>query len=99
MSEETTPQPRSRGMQLAELLALPVAIDLDTANRALLLGRTKGFQLAKAGDYPVPVMRVGKTYRVSRAELLRILGIEPGNSETAAGATAAVSSEHRTNAA
>ncbi len=80
-------------MQLAELLALPVVFDLETANRALLLGRTKGFQLAKSGEYPVPVMRVGKAYRVSRAELLRALSINPEISDAAAGATAAASSE------
>lgn len=68
-----------RGMQLAELLALPVAFDLDTSNRALRLGRTKGFDLAKRGEYPVRVMRVGCTYRVSRADLLRALGIDPNN--------------------
>ncbi|MFD6474418.1 integrase [Streptomyces anulatus] len=80
-------------MQLPELLALPVAVDLNTANRALLLGRTKGFQLAKNGDYPVPLMRVGKTYRVSRAELLRALAIDPKTSEAAAAVTATASSE------
>ncbi|MEU6702567.1 hypothetical protein [Streptomyces wuyuanensis] len=89
----------TRGMQLAELLALPVVIDLDTANRALLLGRTKGFQLAKTGEYPVPLMRVGRSYRVSRAELLRALSITPQNSDAAAGATATASSEHTTQAA
>lgn len=83
-------------MQLPELLALPVAVDLSTANRALLLGRTKGFQLAKTGDYPVPLIRVGKTYRVSRAELLRALAIDPTNSEAAAEATAAASTEPTT---
>lgn len=65
-----------RGMQLNELLALPVAVDLDTSNRALLMGRTKGFQLAKQGEYPVPVTRVGRTYRVNRADLLRALGVD-----------------------
>lgn len=68
-----------RGMQLGELLALPVAFDLDTSNRALQLGRTKGFDLAKRGEYPVPLMRVGRTYRVTRADLLRALGIDPNN--------------------
>lgn len=69
----------ARGMQLSELLALPVAFDLETSNRALQLGRTKGFELAKRGEYPCRVMRVGRTYRVSRADLLRTLGIDPHN--------------------
>lgn len=79
MSTQTTEAPAARGMQLAELLALPVAFDLDTSNRALLLGRTKGFDLAKRGEYPVRVMRVGRTYRVTRADLLRALGIDPNS--------------------
>lgn len=75
-STETTIR---RGMQLDELLALPVAFDLETANRALLMGRTKGFDLAKRGEYPVPVRRDGRTYRVNRADLLRELGIGPNS--------------------
>ncbi|MEV6546393.1 hypothetical protein [Streptomyces sp. NPDC051665] len=71
-----------RGMQLAELLALPVAFDLDTSNRALQLGRTKGFGLAKRGEYPIRLMRVGRTYRVTRADLLRALGIDPNDDGT-----------------
>jgi len=77
MTAQTTERPAERGMQLSELLALPVAFDLETSNRALLLGRTKGFDLAKRGEYPVRIMRVGRTYRVTRADLLRALGIDP----------------------
>ncbi|UTO68048.1 hypothetical protein LIV37_23630 [Streptomyces rapamycinicus NRRL 5491] len=66
-------------MQMEELLALPVAFGLDTSNRALQLGRTKGFDLAKRGEYPVRVLRVGRTYRVTRADLLRTLGVDPNS--------------------
>jgi hypothetical protein len=77
MTAQAAERTTERGMQLAELLALPVAFDLETANRALLLGRTKGFSLARRGEYPTRVMRVGSTYRVMRADLLRTLGIDP----------------------
>jgi hypothetical protein len=70
-------QTATRGMQLGELLALPVAFDLETSNRALQLGRTKGFDLAKRGEYPIRILRVGRAYRVTRADLLRALGIDP----------------------
>lgn len=66
-----------RGMQLEELLALPVMFNLDTSNRAFGLGRTKGFALARTGQYPCPIKRIGAEYRVSRADLLRELGIDP----------------------
>lgn len=66
----------ARGMTRDELLALPVAVDLDTANRALTIGRSTGYQLAKRGEYPVRVLRLGNAYRVVTAELHRLLGIE-----------------------
>lgn len=64
-------------MSVAELLALPPAIDLPTAGRAWGFGRTKAHELARAGDFPCPVLRVGHAYRVTRADLLRSLGIQP----------------------
>ncbi|WWR48894.1 hypothetical protein V1460_02170 [Streptomyces sp. SCSIO 30461] len=65
----------SKGMSREELLALPVAVDLDTGNRALGLGRSKGYELAKRGEYPCKVLRLGKAYRVVTADLLNLLGL------------------------
>lgn len=96
MTAETVSE-AERGMQLDELLALPVAFDLDTSNRALSIGRTKGFQLAKAGEYPCRVMRIGRAYRVSRADLLRALNITP-NSDGAGAATPTPLAEQHTSA-
>jgi hypothetical protein len=64
-----------KGMSREELLALPVAVDLDTSNRALGLGRSKGYELAKRGAYPCKVLRLGNAYRVVTAELLELLGL------------------------
>lgn len=66
----------AQGMSLRELMALPVSVTLDDANRALNLGRAKGYAMAKSGTYPVRVLRLGRAYRVPRADLLRVLGIE-----------------------
>ncbi|MEW1655987.1 hypothetical protein [Streptomyces sp. NPDC093707] len=65
----------SHGMTREELLALPAAIDLNTGNRALGLGRSKGYALAKQGQYPCKVLRLGKAYRVVTADLLGLLGL------------------------
>ena len=65
-----------RGLTSDELLALPAAIDLDTANRALMIGRSTGYGLAKQGKYPVRVLRLGNAYRVVTADLLKLLGLE-----------------------
>jgi hypothetical protein len=70
---ETAEQPK--GMTRDELLALPAAVDLDTGNRALGLGRSKGYELAKRGQYPCKVLRLGKAYRVVTADLLNLLGL------------------------
>ena len=50
------------GMSMAELQELPVSFDLVTAGRAFRIGRTKAHQLARAGDFPCPVLRVGQAY-------------------------------------
>ncbi|KIE22836.1 hypothetical protein LK08_33165 [Streptomyces sp. MUSC 125] len=64
-----------KGMTREELLALPATVDLDTGNRALGLGRSKGYELAKRGQYPCKVLRLGKAYRVVTADLLNLLGL------------------------
>jgi excisionase family DNA binding protein len=64
-------------MTVAELLALPVVVDITTAARALGLGRSTGYELARRGEFPCRVLRVGSSYRVPTAELLRVLGITP----------------------
>jgi excisionase family DNA binding protein len=48
-----------------------------TAARILGIGRTKAYELARRGEFPCLVIRVGDLYRVSTAELLRLLGISP----------------------
>jgi hypothetical protein len=64
------------GMTQAELDALPVAFDLLLACRALGIGRSLGYDLAKRGEFPCRVLTVGKSYRVTRADLLRSLGVD-----------------------
>ena len=64
---------RSSGI-LDDLLDGPPVVTLETANRALLLGRSAGFDLAKRGVYPCPVFRAGNGYRVATIELCALLG-------------------------
>lgn len=66
-----------RGMTEAEVLALPAAVDLATAGRALGIGRTKAFELAREGQFPVKVLQVGQKFRVPRTALLEYLDIDP----------------------
>jgi hypothetical protein len=64
-------------LSAAELRDLPTAVDIVTAGRAFGIGRTKSHELARAGQFPVPVLRLGSSYRVTRAALLRALGESP----------------------
>jgi len=64
-------------MTREELLRLPAITDLVTAGRALGIGRTRAFELARRGAFPVPVLRVGVTWRVPTAPLLYLLGLTP----------------------
>lgn len=59
-----------------EVLALPVSIDLVTAGRCFGMGRTKAHELARKGEFPCKVLRLGVQYRVMRADLLRVLGLD-----------------------
>lgn len=61
-------------MTRAELLALPVSVDVVIAGRACGMGRTLAYDLAKRGEFPIRVLRLGNRYRVARADLLRYLG-------------------------
>lgn len=72
-------------LSLADLDALPAVVDVVTAGRALGLGRTKSYELARAGQFPCRLIRVGKTYLVPTAELLTLLGLTPqrGGTDTA----------------
>ncbi|MFP8904812.1 helix-turn-helix domain-containing protein [Streptomyces atacamensis] len=71
-------------MTADDVLALPAAVDIPTAGRALNLGRTLAYDLAKRGEFPCKVLRIGNAYRVRRADLLDLLGIEQATPARAA---------------
>jgi hypothetical protein len=76
MAHEMTP---------AELAALPVSVDLETAGRAFGMGRTKAHELARQQEFPCRVLRVGKKYRVPRSALFEALGLDPTGAGSPAG--------------
>lgn len=59
-----------------EIREWPVTVDLPTAGRAFGLHRAKSYELAKRGEFPCPTVKLGHRYKVTRAALLRALGIE-----------------------
>jgi excisionase family DNA binding protein len=73
----TAMRPDRDAMTRAELLALPAVISITTAARALGLGRSTAYDLARRGSFPCRILHIGSSYRVPTAELLRVLGIDP----------------------
>lgn len=63
-------------MTANELRALPAAVDIVTAGRVLGLSRNTAYGLARRGEFPAPVLRVGQRWRVPTAGLLDLLGVD-----------------------
>lgn len=66
------------------MASLPPAIRLTDANELLSLSRTTGYRLARTGQYPCAVLRVGSEYRVRKHELQRFLQVRDLPAEVAA---------------
>lgn len=63
------------GMSDADLRALPPVFPLALAAEPLDLSRSAIYALAKSGDLPIPVLRVGSRMKVRRCDLLAFLGV------------------------
>jgi hypothetical protein len=63
-----------RPVSIAQLRAT-ATVDLMTAARALGIGRTKAYELARHDEFPCPVIRVGEMYRIPTPGLLELLGV------------------------
>ncbi len=66
-------------MSREDLLKLrtKTVVGVEEAGRALGISRQPAYNQAKAGTFPVPVLRVGHSYRVPTGPLLRYLGVDP----------------------
>jgi len=60
-----------------ELLSLPAVIDLRTAAEVLGVGHSSAYELVRTGQWPTPVLRLGRLIRVPTAPLLALVGVEP----------------------
>jgi predicted DNA-binding transcriptional regulator AlpA len=65
-----------KGFSREEILALDAAVDIPTAGRCFKMGKSTAYDLARRGQFPVPVLPLGKSFRVTRASILAYLGIE-----------------------
>ncbi|MFC8002949.1 hypothetical protein ACFUCH_03775 [Streptomyces olivaceus] len=58
--------------QVAALPAMPTALE---AFAALNVGQTLGYQMVRDGEFPIEVLRFGRSFRVRKADLLTYLGL------------------------
>lgn len=60
-----------------ELLSAGPTVPLwPTAGQALGISRSHAYTLARSGQFPVKVLKLGASYRCITADLLSLLGIE-----------------------
>jgi hypothetical protein len=57
-----------------QLKALPPVVSAEVAFAALGVGRSLGYHLIKNGQFPVPVLRLGRIIKIPTAPLLELLG-------------------------
>jgi hypothetical protein len=55
---------------------LGVTTDVETAGAVLGIGRSKAYEMAKADQFPVRVVHIGRRYVVPVAAILQLLGAE-----------------------
>ena len=60
---------------LAQAAKLPASLSLIEAAALLGIGRTHAYNLEAAGQFPVPVLHLGRVIRVPTAPLLELLGL------------------------
>jgi hypothetical protein len=65
-----------RAWTVQAVKALGVTTDVETAGAILGVGRTKAYELAKSGEFPVKIIRVGRRYLVPTPALLQLLGAQ-----------------------
>jgi len=56
--------------------ALGMTTDVEIAGEILGIGRTKAYEMAKNGEFPAKVLRIGRRYKVSIPALLKLLDVD-----------------------
>jgi Helix-turn-helix domain len=70
---------------LGDLADLPTTLSVEAAGRLLGCGRSLAYELVQRGEFPCPVLRLGRRYVVPTAGLLRALGIADPDTDSQVG--------------
>jgi hypothetical protein len=81
-----TTQNRGEVWTIDAVRKLPATVDIETAGAVLGIGRSKSYELAKAGEFPVKVLHIGRRYLVPTNLILKLLGIDGNESDRQAAA-------------
>jgi hypothetical protein len=74
--------------------ALGAITDLPTAGAIFGLGRAMSYELARTGQFPVPIIRVGARYKVPVAGILTTLGLPATSGDLTSPAKRSVDHHH-----
>jgi hypothetical protein len=73
MSSDTH-ESRSQAWTIEAIRGLGATTDVETAGAILGIGRSKSYELARSGEFPVRIVRIGRRYLVSIPSILDLLG-------------------------
>ena len=66
----------SRQMTVATAQRVPPVVDVPTAAAMLGIGRTAAYELIRLGQWPTPVLRLGKLIRIPSAPILELIRVQ-----------------------
>jgi predicted DNA-binding transcriptional regulator AlpA len=61
-------------MRREELIDLPPVVDVPTAGQVLGIGRSCAYELVRSGQWPTPVLHLGRLIRIPTAPLIALVG-------------------------
>ena len=75
----TAPEAATRSTKgvwtIEAIRALGATTDVQTAGAILGIGRTKAYEMVREGNFPVPVLRLGRRIVVPLSTILTLLGV------------------------
>jgi len=69
----TTDATSTRAWTRDAVEALGMTTDVEVAGEILGIGRTTAYAMARRGDFPAKIVRIGRRYKVSVPALLKLL--------------------------
>lgn len=62
-------------MTVERAQSMPPVVDVPTAAAVLGIGRTAAYELIRTGEWPTPVLRLGKLIRIPSGPLLELVQV------------------------